>query len=74
MPEAQPALRIGGQVYRNPAMAIERRREAAVIPQFLNEVVADNDLMLGYCRNPFTPDIMAQEHPSVSNLPKNWML
>jgi hypothetical protein len=44
-------------------MATERRREAPAIPQFLNEVVAENDLILGYCRNPFTPDIMAQELP-----------
>jgi hypothetical protein len=44
-------------------MANERRREPIVNPQFLNEVVTDNDLISGYCRNPFTPDIMAQELP-----------
>jgi hypothetical protein len=44
-------------------MATERHRKAAVVPQFLNKVVVENDLISGYCRNPFTPDIMAQELP-----------
>jgi hypothetical protein len=44
-------------------MATERRREAVAVPQLLNEVLAEYDLMLGYCRNPFTPDIMVQELP-----------
>jgi hypothetical protein len=58
-----PALRIGGQMYRNPVMATERRRDVLANPQLMNEVVAENDLTLGYCRNPFTSDIMAQELP-----------
>jgi hypothetical protein len=27
----------------------------------MNEVVAENDLTLGYCQNPFTSNIMVQE-------------
>jgi hypothetical protein len=44
-------------------MATDRRQDALVNQQQLNEVVAGNDLTLGYCRNPFTSDIMAQELP-----------
>jgi hypothetical protein len=44
-------------VYNNPAVVIERRLEAVPVPQLMNVVVAENDLMSGYCRNPFTPDM-----------------
>jgi hypothetical protein len=61
--DTQPVLRIGGQVCKNPAVATERRRDVLANPQLMNEVVAENDLTLGYCRNPFTSDTLAQELP-----------